>query len=94
MKKERRVTASRRVPRRVRPEQLRGSCTLPSGLNFHQSGKAPENHIPTHLKQRNEKEKKTDKTSELREDAQTKTKQSKTQQMNEGVDLAKEMVDK
>lgn len=36
------------------------------------------------------KRKKNDKTSELREDAQTKTKQSKTQQMNEGVDLAKE----
>ncbi len=64
-REEEEVTARRRVPGAVRPEQLTGPRTLASSSDLHQSGRAPENRIPTHLKW-SKREKKNDKTSEQR----------------------------
>lgn len=49
------LTASKRVPGAVWPEQLIGPRTLASTLDLRQSGMALENHIPTHLKQKEER---------------------------------------
>lgn len=73
-KRKRGVTARRSVPGAVWSEELTGPRTLASSSDPHQSGRALENRILTHLKQREETRKTT---KHLNPDGHTKTRQSK-----------------
>lgn len=57
-KRRRGVTARRSAPGAVRSGQLEAPHSLASSLDLRRSGRALENRIPTHLKDREEREEK------------------------------------